>query len=98
MAITFNFTLNDIDAENLFHWLHDAENKCDLKILDETFTIASLSDTLDEEENHKKKRYCQNKIDWYKAHKNYISCVITRMLGTQTRIDDSIDYEVCKES
>lgn len=35
MAITFQFTLNDLDAENFMYFIHEAVNSCHKGIIEE---------------------------------------------------------------
>lgn len=79
MAIKFNFTLNDAEAENLFSWLHSQRTELLSKRFDELTKGANKS---------------QPHIDWYDGHIKYMDNVQKRMLESQERLPDSKDFEV----
>ena len=90
MAVKFEFVLNDLDAENLFQLIYDAEHKCDVAIIDER----KYSDTNTDDEFVLEVKASRERIEWLKEHKKYIGQIIKRMLEKQTRKDDSSEYDV----
>ena len=84
MAIKFTFTLNDIEASNLFDWIR--AHKCNLGM------------QIVEEMSKDKNEVSDAKVKWYKAHQNYMDKVTDRMLSNQERIPDSEEFEIHLDS
>ena len=78
MAIKFTFTLNDVDAENLFHWIRSEQGQMDMEILREM--------------SNDKWNVREEYIEWYKKHKFYIGRVMERMLANQEKVEDSEEF------
>ena len=77
MAVKFEFTLNDIDAENLFQWLN-------------MYKCGYFQHIMDEVLGENRPEY----IKQYEQHMEYQDQVAERMLASQTRLEDSDEYEI----
>lgn len=71
--VKFEFTLSDVDAENLIGILHDAQ--LDARYKAQKFIKQKMS------------RVDQANLDWYNAHADYLQALKEKILAGNTRVE-----------
>ena len=78
--INFNFTVDDIDAENIMSCMHDKELNCLTEISDLMMKIHESNDL-------KEQTKFQNYINWWEKHKEYLKELRLKMTNTNVGKD-----------
>ena len=76
--IKFEFTLSDVDAQNLISILQDEQVRC----------LARAREFLDKVNEHGgNHRAAQANVDWYNAHADYLEGLKKKIAAGSTRVE-----------